>query len=132
MSSRSRSSSLTVTNTSSCTPTTSPAHSSTTTILQDEQLKFEEAGHDEARFDAFDGEDPIPTVKSSAMPPPPPFLRKPNTDPNLVTWDGPDDPENPQNQSFWYKWRLTILCTVMTLNVYVPSTTELAEATWGN
>lgn len=128
MSSRSRSSSLTVTNTSSSAPTTSPAHSSTTTILQDEQLKFEEAGHDEARFEAFGGEDPIPTIKSSARPPP----HHPSTDPNLVTWDGPDDPENPQNWSFWYKWWLTIVCTVMALNVYVPSTTKLAGATWGN
>lgn len=40
-------------------------------------------------------------------------------DENKVTWDGPDDPENPQNWSKSYKWFITCLCMVMTVNVYV-------------
>ncbi|KAI0270437.1 major facilitator superfamily domain-containing protein [Gloeopeniophorella convolvens] len=62
-----------------------------------------------------------PEHASKLMPAPLPFLPKPSTDPNLVTWDGPDDPANPQNWSFWYKWWLTIVCTVMTLNVTFAS-----------
>jgi DHA1 family multidrug resistance protein-like MFS transporter len=38
-------------------------------------------------------------------------------DPDLVLWDGPDDPCNPQNWSRRYKWCLTVICSVMTLNV---------------
>ena len=40
-------------------------------------------------------------------------------DANMVTWDGPNDPSNPQNWSKKYKWMVTIVCTIMTLNVYV-------------
>ena len=40
-------------------------------------------------------------------------------DTNLVGWDGPDDPENPQNWSVKYKWIVTGICILMTVNVYV-------------
>jgi membrane protein insertase Oxa1/YidC/SpoIIIJ len=113
----SRSSSLTVTVTSAAP---SPAHSSTSTIFQGEERATLEAEPDEARFGACgakDSQDPLPNKKSAPLLP---FLPKPNTDPKLVTWNGPNDPDNPQNWSFWYKWWLTIVCTVMTLNVYVP------------
>jgi len=30
-------------------------------------------------------------------------------DPNLVTWDGPDDPENPKNWSIKRKWAATLV-----------------------
>jgi DHA1 family multidrug resistance protein-like MFS transporter len=119
----SRSSSLTVTVTSAAP---SPAHSSTSTILQGEERATLEAELDEARFGACganDPQDPLPNKKSAPLP----FLPKPNTDPKLVTWDGPNDPNNPQNWSFWYKWWLTIVCTVMTLNVYVP---PMASTGW--
>ncbi|KAF9446057.1 MFS general substrate transporter [Macrolepiota fuliginosa MF-IS2] len=42
-------------------------------------------------------------------------------DSNLVGWDGPDDPANPQNWSVKYKWFITILCSIMTLNVTFAS-----------
>jgi len=38
-------------------------------------------------------------------------------DPNMVTWDGPNDPTNPQNWSIKYKWLVTIVCIIMTVNV---------------
>ena len=41
------------------------------------------------------------------------------TDTNLVGWDGPDDLENPQNWSVKYKWIVTGICILMTVNVYV-------------
>jgi hypothetical protein len=30
-------------------------------------------------------------------------------DPNLVTWNGPDDPENPKNWTFKHKWAATLI-----------------------
>ena len=36
-----------------------------------------------------------------------------------VTWDGPNDPNNPQNWSYGYKWFITLICGLLTLNVYV-------------
>lgn len=41
-------------------------------------------------------------------------------DPNLVGWDGPDDPENPQNWSKTYKCFVTGICAIITFNVYAP------------
>lgn len=118
--SRSRSSSLTISTTTSAP--TSPAHSSTTTILQDEQLVIKlETEREEAHFELYRGSDPQdPPAQKNSSASQLPFLPKTNTDPNIVTWDGPEDPENPKNWSFWYRWFITILCTVMTLNVYVP------------
>ncbi|KAF8622782.1 hypothetical protein AX15_006750 [Amanita polypyramis BW_CC] len=40
-------------------------------------------------------------------------------DPNLVTWDGPDDPENPQNWSKLYKWVLITILIIATVNVTI-------------
>lgn len=36
-------------------------------------------------------------------------------DPNLVEWNGPDDPENPQNMPLWKKWVLTMTMSSMTM-----------------
>ena len=40
-------------------------------------------------------------------------------DANMITWDSPNDPSNPQNWSIKYKWFVTVVCTVITINVYV-------------
>ena len=40
-------------------------------------------------------------------------------DANMITWDGPNDPSNPQNWSIKYKWFVTVVCTILTINVYV-------------
>ncbi|KAJ7574548.1 MFS polyamine transporter [Mycena floridula] len=40
---------------------------------------------------------------------------------NQVTWDGKDDPENPQNWPVRQKWIVTILCSLMTMNVTFAS-----------
>ncbi|OJJ47008.1 hypothetical protein ASPZODRAFT_65868 [Penicilliopsis zonata CBS 506.65] len=36
-------------------------------------------------------------------------------DPNLVEWDGPDDPGNPQNWPVWRKWVITMSLSSMTM-----------------
>ena len=38
-------------------------------------------------------------------------------DPNMATWDTPDDPTNPQNWTIEYKWLVTIVCLIMSVNV---------------
>jgi hypothetical protein len=42
-------------------------------------------------------------------------------DPNLVEFDGPDDPGNPQNFSNGKKWMITILLSLMTLTITFSS-----------
>jgi hypothetical protein len=41
--------------------------------------------------------------------------KAPQTDPNLVVWRGPDDPENPQNFSVSFKWTITMLLSSLTV-----------------
>lgn len=53
----------------------------------------------------------------------------PNRDPNMVTWDGPDDPSNPQNWSTKRKWIITMTCIIMTVNVYVSNHSGLELGT---
>ena len=116
--------------TRTATPPSSQGYSSTNT-LQDEQFAIKpETGRDEARFEFYSGnasdsqhsQDPLPVApaKNNSSASPLPFLPKPNNNPNVVTWNGHEDPENPQNWSFRYRWWITIVCTVMSFNVYVP------------
>lgn len=41
-------------------------------------------------------------------------------DPDLVDWDGPDDPENPFNWPSYKKWRQLIFMAINTFLTYVP------------
>jgi hypothetical protein len=36
---------------------------------------------------------------------------------DFVTWDGPDDPENPKNWSYGYKWWVTAIVCILSLDV---------------
>lgn len=42
-------------------------------------------------------------------------------DPNLITWNGDDDPENPQNFPKWRKWLITLCFSLTTLVVTFSS-----------
>jgi len=42
-------------------------------------------------------------------------------DPNLVDWDGPDDPGNPMNFPEWKKWMITVVAGLMTFSVTFAS-----------
>lgn len=57
-------------------------------------------------------------------------------DPKLVTWDGPDDPANPQNWSTFKKWQVIIVASTCSLCVtnnssIVASNYEPIEADFG-
>lgn len=41
-------------------------------------------------------------------------------DPDIVDWDGPDDPENPLNWPARKKWTLILILAAVTLVTYVP------------
>lgn len=45
----------------------------------------------------------------------------PQKDPNLVEFEGPDDPENPQNLPYWKKWVFTMTLSSMTMWVTFAS-----------
>lgn len=66
--------------------------------------------------DKGDMDAPLNSHRSSSTPSQP--LRDES---KLVTWDGPNDPENPHNWSKAYRWWATLLCGIMTLNVCVLS-----------
>lgn len=42
-------------------------------------------------------------------------------DPNLITWDGPDDPDNPMNWGTKKKWFITVILGLMTFVVTFAS-----------
>ncbi|OCL10760.1 MFS general substrate transporter [Glonium stellatum] len=46
---------------------------------------------------------------------------KEKKDPNLVEWDGPNDPENPMNWPRWKKWMVTIVLGFMTFCITFAS-----------
>ena len=70
----------------------------------------------ELRAEQYGGDDPRdpPNAKEDNGLPASEELKP---DPNKVVWNGPDDPENPQNWSSRRKWAITILCVLLTINV---------------
>jgi hypothetical protein len=46
---------------------------------------------------------------------------KEEKDPNLVDWDGDDDPGNPMNFPSWKKWMITVVAGLMTFSVTFAS-----------
>ncbi|KAA8649348.1 hypothetical protein EYZ11_008465 [Aspergillus tanneri] len=42
-------------------------------------------------------------------------------DPELVVWEGPDDPEHPHNWALWRKLRVVVLLTLLTLVITIQS-----------
>lgn len=58
--------------------------------------------------------------------------RSNHRDPNLVDWEGPDDPGNPQNWPVWKKWIITVslgtVAVVVTFASSIFSTATQATA----
>jgi DHA1 family multidrug resistance protein-like MFS transporter len=74
----------------------------------------QEIAREEKNFEAYGGDDPHEPENSDDK-----KAFSTQEDPNRVTWDGPNDPTNPQNWSKTRKWLITVLCCIMTVNVYV-------------
>ncbi|OBZ78053.1 putative transporter mfs2 [Grifola frondosa] len=111
--------------------TVSTPRSSTSTIFDPvsarSALVDEELRREELRIEGYGGDDPQePPQKRGESVVVLPELKK--TDLNKVAWDGPDDPENPQNWPSRRKWVITVLCLVMTVNVTFASSAPSAGA----
>ena len=75
---------------------------------------------EEKNIERYGGDDiHEPAPKEFLVGGPSPIESETNVDANMVTWDGPNDPSDPQNWSIKYKWWVTTVVTIMTLNVYV-------------
>jgi len=75
------------------------------------------ASRGEEEFERYGGDDihepPLkPSMIQSAILPSEQMI-----DVNMVTWDGPNDPTNPQNWTIKYKWLVTLVIIIMTVNV---------------
>lgn len=81
-----------------------------------------EIAQDELEFEIYGGNDihDPPSKEANSITPTPTFT-EPAQDPNRVFWNGADDLENPQNWSVRRKWGITAVCIMMTVNVYVLS-----------
>jgi hypothetical protein len=105
-------------------PYPSTVNSSTSTLHQQPHFTAAleaEIARDEERVAAYGGDDPAaPTPKTPnlASIPQPPAISEPKADPDLVQWDGPDDPENPMNWSRSRRWIVTGVVILLSLNVY--------------
>lgn len=59
-------------------------------------------------------------IKSDIEAPPvQPMISEKEANPDLVDWDGPDDPENPFNWPSYKKWRQLMFMAVNTFLTYV-------------
>ncbi|KAL6304116.1 MFS polyamine transporter [Sparassis latifolia] len=75
---------------------------------------------DEFRTEQYGGDDPRDPPSRQPGPYLPP-QKEEVLDYDKVTWDGPDDPENPQSWSLARKWGITVICLLMTVNVTFAS-----------
>jgi hypothetical protein len=77
----------------------------------------------EEYFERYGGDDiHEPPPKGFFVEGPSPILQSETTvDANMITWDSLNDPLNPQNWSTKYKWFVTFVCTVITVNVTFAS-----------
>ncbi|PRP74120.1 hypothetical protein PROFUN_06445 [Planoprotostelium fungivorum] len=63
-------------------------------------------------------------------------MKQDSMDPNIVTWDGSNDPNNPKNFALWYKWIITIIISIGQVCVYcassiISTTNHQVEAEFG-
>ncbi|KAJ7171197.1 major facilitator superfamily domain-containing protein [Mycena filopes] len=75
---------------------------------------------EEEEMHRYGGDAPSPPPPKSPGKPWAPAPSAP-LDPEEVTWDGPDDQNNPQNWSVRRKWAVTMVCIIMTVNVTFAS-----------
>ena len=94
---------------------TASPRSSTSTFHPQNALE-EGLWREEQRAEEYGGDDPQEPMpkEHGEIPVPPPEKQ---ADEHKVGWDGPNDPANPQNWSLRRKWAITVLSTLLTVNV---------------
>lgn len=96
-------------------------------------IKSSKARPDSENFDEKDEEfnNESSTSQNASAQPPPPLANDERTD--IVDWDGPLDPENPQNWSARYRWYVIMILACMTFvvsfgsSVFSTATTVTAQ-----
>ncbi|THV00011.1 MFS polyamine transporter [Dendrothele bispora CBS 962.96] len=81
---------------------------------------------DERRIEKYGGDDIREPPKKETSTVLAPAVKQ---DPNMVDWDGPDDPANPQNFSMAKKWAVTAICIALTLSVSFGSSAPASAVT---
>jgi DHA1 family multidrug resistance protein-like MFS transporter len=105
----------------------SSANSSTSTLheLRDPAITpalQAELARDQQRVTSYGGDDPeepTPVAAKFVTAPVVSAVVQPKVDPDMVQWDGPDDPENPLNWSRGRRWLVTAVVILLSVNVYV-------------
>lgn len=86
--------------------------------IRSHHLDGQSGCHSQINFEKLGDESPDATSKDleAAEPSPqsPPIEREKTHDPNLVTFGGPEDMENPKNWSFKRKWGATVIVSIFT------------------
>lgn len=82
--------------------------------LGSSNIDFEKSGLNHASTTAVGGDEEEATIEEQMQSQPP-------ADPKIVTWNGPDDPENPKNFTWFRKWLIVVSTAVMTFWVSLAS-----------
>lgn len=97
-----------------------------------DSIKTDKADSDDQQYgEKDDGIHETSNSQGAGLPPPPP--NEEGSDLDLVEWDGPHDPENPQNWSSKFKWYTIMILACMTFvvsfgsSVWSTATTVTAE-----
>lgn len=86
-----------------------------------------------SRISRMAQEDSLENVDLEKQPSQTPNQHQEPSDPNLIEWDGPNDPENPMNFPRWRKWMITIVlgfatfCITFASSVFSTATQVTAE-----
>ncbi|KZV67553.1 MFS polyamine transporter [Peniophora sp. CONT] len=114
---------------------TSPEPTASTFSVSSGSTLGEEILRDEQRIEEYRADDPEePPVKSptpvspSAGPSTSAPRHKQEHDPNLVRFEGSEDMENPHNWSRKYRWYLTLICSLLTVNVTFASSAPTSSS----
>ncbi|KAL5371421.1 hypothetical protein DPSP01_014276 [Paraphaeosphaeria sporulosa] len=97
--------------------------------LQDPEKGFQPSDEHENGFGQRSENEAIDSNPANILPsgasPPAATLTQASTaeDPNLVTFDGPDDPYNPYNLPMWKKWSYAIIVGWLSLVVTIATST---------
>jgi hypothetical protein len=98
---------------------------------QQNRLQFETSSSSSG-FSEENANDDIEKGPDGAKPHDAPGVPPPR-DPNLVDWDGPSDPDNPQNWSLTKKWYITMIlsclafCITFSSSIFSQATAVTAE-----
>ncbi|KAI9733423.1 MAG: hypothetical protein M1834_003507 [Cirrosporium novae-zelandiae] len=104
-------------------------------ISEDLREKDDEEAVEEGQDKIFEVRDGIPNERDLEAQPKLEKSRssKSARDPNIITWDGPDDPASPKNWSFKQKWAATFVVSSFTFispvssSMVAPALTSLAQ-----